>query len=135
MFGSSDGPRAGRRAERCDGAHGGVPDSAHEAARNSEHETAYDTAGDDVADGAACAEDVLLGADLHLRPAGAVVRAAAVYAAEVRIEVGERTASASSVLAVTGLAARAGTRVTVRGRGPDAAAAVRALAALLRAPG
>lgn len=78
------------------------------------------------------AEEVVLGADLHARPAGAVVRAAARYSAEVELVASGRVARASSVLEIMGLGARAGTEVTVRGRGADAAAAVGGLAVQLR---
>lgn len=80
------------------------------------------------------AEDVVLGADLHMRPAGAVVRTAARYAADVELVASGRVARASSVLEIMGLGARAGTPVTVRGRGTDAAAAVGGLAVQLREP-
>ncbi|GAA4979992.1 hypothetical protein GCM10023205_56040 [Yinghuangia aomiensis] len=86
-------------------------------------------------DGAAEAV-VVLGADLHARPAAALVRAAAGYGADlVVIAPDGRTAHAASVLEVLGLAARAGTTLTVRGRGPDAVAAVGAVAGLLGAGG
>lgn len=78
------------------------------------------------------AEDVVLAADLHLRPAGLVVRAAAPYAADVELVAAGRVARASSVLEVMGLGVRAGTAVTVRGRGADAAEAVRAVGGVLR---
>lgn len=77
---------------------------------------------------------VVLGVDLHARPAAALVRTAAAYAAEITVTVPDgRAAHAASVLELLGLAARAGTPLTVRGEGPDAAAAVRAAAELLRA--
>ncbi|MEU8135670.1 HPr family phosphocarrier protein [Streptodolium elevatio] len=80
------------------------------------------------------AEDVVLGADLHMRPAGAVVRTAARYVADVELVACGRVARASSVLEIMGLGARAGTPVTVRGRGTDAEAAVGGLAVQLREP-
>ncbi|WP_436777792.1 HPr family phosphocarrier protein [Yinghuangia sp. YIM S09857] len=84
------------------------------------------------ASGPEYAEDVVLGADLHMRPAGAVVRTAARYTAHVELVADGRVARASSVLEIMGLGARAGTPVTVRGRGTDAQAAVGGLAVQLR---
>ncbi|MGA4539972.1 HPr family phosphocarrier protein [Uniformispora flossi] len=79
---------------------------------------------------------VVLGADLHARPAAALVRAAAGYRAEVVVAAPDgRIVHAASVLELLGLAARAGTTLTVRGQGPDASAAVGAVAGLLGAGG
>ncbi|MEU0552771.1 HPr family phosphocarrier protein [Dactylosporangium sp. NPDC006015] len=74
---------------------------------------------------------VVLPADLHARPAGALVRAAAGFTSTVEITAGERRVNARSVLGVMGLNARAGSSVVVSATGADAADAVSALAALL----
>ncbi|MET7423771.1 HPr family phosphocarrier protein [Dactylosporangium sp. NPDC005555] len=74
---------------------------------------------------------VVLPADLHARPAGALVRAAAGFTSIVEIIAGERRVSARSVLGVMGLNARAGTPVVVSATGDDAVAAVAALAVML----
>jgi phosphotransferase system HPr (HPr) family protein len=74
---------------------------------------------------------VVLPADLHARPAGKVVQAAARFEARVEIAYGERVANARGVLAVMGLGATAGTTVTVRSTGVDAQQAVAAVAAVL----
>jgi phosphocarrier protein HPr len=76
---------------------------------------------------------VLLGADLHARPAGQVARIAATFEAAVSVVSDARSANARSVLAVMGLGARAGETVTVRADGPDAAAAAAAIAHVLTA--
>jgi phosphotransferase system HPr (HPr) family protein len=76
---------------------------------------------------------VVLPADLHARPAGALVRAAAGFTSTVEIRYGGKQVSARSVLGVMGLNARAGSSVQVHATGDDAAAAVLALVALLSA--
>jgi phosphotransferase system HPr (HPr) family protein len=76
---------------------------------------------------------VVLPADLHARPAGALVREAAGFASTVEIFLGDRRASARSVLGVMGLNARAGSSVRVCATGEDADAAVGAVVALLSA--
>ncbi|MDQ7904597.1 HPr family phosphocarrier protein [Phytohabitans sp. ZYX-F-186] len=76
---------------------------------------------------------VVLPAHLHARPAGQVVQAAARFQAEVEIEYAGKVANARGVLAVMALGATAGTTVTLRASGPDAAEAVDAVAAVLSA--
>jgi phosphotransferase system HPr (HPr) family protein len=76
---------------------------------------------------------VVLPADLHARPAGALVRAVAGFTSTVEIAAGGKRANARSVLGVMGLNARAGTSVVVSATGADAVDAVAALAALLAA--
>lgn len=80
-----------------------------------------------------CEETVVLPADLHARPAGALVRVAAGFVSTVEITVDEKRVSARSVLGVMGLNARAGTSVLVSAVGPDADEAVAAVVALLSA--
>jgi phosphotransferase system HPr (HPr) family protein len=77
---------------------------------------------------------VVLPADLHARPAGKVVQAAARFAAPVEIAYGDKVANARGVLAVMALGATAGTTVIVRSTGADAGAAVDAVAAVLAEP-
>ena len=76
---------------------------------------------------------VVLTADLHARPAGQVTRAISAYDAQVRLVVDDRVADARSVLAVMGLGAVTGQVVEVTGDGPQAQAAVDAVAAVLKA--
>jgi phosphotransferase system HPr (HPr) family protein len=74
---------------------------------------------------------ITLDGDLHARPAGALAVAAAKFAADVSLTVGERTANAKSVLAVMGLGATSGQKVTATAAGPDAEQAVAAVIAIL----
>jgi phosphotransferase system HPr (HPr) family protein len=78
---------------------------------------------------------VVLLADLHARPAGQVTRAVSAYDAQVRLVVDDRVADARSVLAVMGLGAVTGQTVEVTGEGPQAEAAVAAVAEVLRTAG
>lgn len=78
---------------------------------------------------------VTLAADLHARPAGALSVAAAGFDSSVRLTAGDRETDAKSVLGVMQLGAVAGTTVTVRAAGPDAAAAVTAVTEALTASG
>jgi phosphotransferase system HPr (HPr) family protein len=88
-------------------------------------------AGGGAPTGAAAERSVVLPADLHARPAGRLTRAAAGFSAITTLVAGERSASARSVLAVMALGATAGTEVSVRAVGADAAAAAEALAGVL----
>ena len=74
---------------------------------------------------------ITLGGVLHARPAGQLAVAAARFDADVSLTVGDRTASAKSVLAVMGLGATSGQRVTAAATGPDAEQAVTAVVAIL----
>jgi phosphocarrier protein HPr len=74
---------------------------------------------------------VVLPADLHARPAGALVRAASGFTSTVEIVFGDKTANAKGVLALLGLGATAGTTVIVRATGDDAPEAARAVAEVL----
>ena len=76
-------------------------------------------------------ESITLSGDLHARPAGAVAVAAGRFAAAVSVTAGARTVDAKSVLGIMGLGATTGQQVTVSADGPDAAAAVAALIAIL----
>jgi len=84
-------------------------------------------------EGTVAATSVVLGADLHARPAAEVNRLVTGYDADVLLLVGGRSAKASSVLAVMALGARAGQEVEVRGSGPDAPRAVAGVVAVLEA--
>jgi phosphotransferase system HPr (HPr) family protein len=74
---------------------------------------------------------ITLTGDLHARPAGALAVAAGQFSAAVSLTVGDRSADAKSVLAVMGLGATSGQRVTASAKGPDAEAAVAAMIAIL----
>jgi phosphocarrier protein HPr len=74
---------------------------------------------------------VVLGAALHARPAGQVVRAAAGFTAQVEISYGDRVAAARGILGLLALGAPAGATVLVRATGPDADAAVQAISRVL----
>lgn len=71
------------------------------------------------------------GVDLHARPAGALIRAAAQYAASITLTAGSKTADAKSILQVLGLGATGGTEITVSTAGADASDALDAIAELL----
>ena len=70
---------------------------------------------------------------LHLRPADKFVRLALQYQAEVRVIHNGNEYNGKSILDLTSLAAERGTRLEVVARGPDAEAAVGALAELVLA--
>jgi phosphocarrier protein HPr len=78
-------------------------------------------------------QSVVIPADLHARPAGALVRAAAAFASTVEVIFNGKQASARSVLAIMALGARAGSTVVVRAAGDDADAAAAAVVAVLSA--
>ena len=74
---------------------------------------------------------------LHARPAATFVETASNFDAEVTVEAveGNRPAvSADSMLGVTGLGVRGGDDVRLVAEGPDAEAALDALAAILSTP-
>ncbi|ACI52084.1 phosphocarrier, HPr family [Gluconacetobacter diazotrophicus PA1 5] len=70
-------------------------------------------------------------AGLHLRPAAAFVTVAAGYDADIRLTANGRSARADSLTALLTLDAAAGATVTIEASGPQAEAAVAALATLL----
>jgi phosphocarrier protein HPr len=70
---------------------------------------------------------------LHARPAGAFVRAAAQFDADVIVAANGRRANAKSILEVLALGAKGGTELTLTASGADAAEAVDHLAALIPA--
>jgi phosphocarrier protein HPr len=79
----------------------------------------------------ASSESITLAGDLHARPAGALAVAAGKFTATVSLTAGSKTVDAKSVLGVMGLGATSGQLVTVAADGPDAAAAVAALIAII----
>jgi phosphocarrier protein FPr/phosphocarrier protein len=68
---------------------------------------------------------------LHARPAGLIAAEAKTRESDIRIGLGDRTANARSPVALMGLGIQAGDEITVTAQGPDAAAAVDALARLI----
>jgi phosphocarrier protein HPr len=70
---------------------------------------------------------------LHLRPADKFVKLALRYQAEIRVHYNGNQFNGKSILALTTRAAEGGTRLEVEARGPDAEAAIEALAALVLA--
>ena len=71
------------------------------------------------------------GVDLHARPAGALIRAAAQYTASITLTAGAKTADAKSILQVLGLGATGGTEITVSTAGADASDALDGISELL----
>jgi phosphocarrier protein HPr len=70
---------------------------------------------------------------LHLRPADKFVKLALRYQADVRVHYNGNQFNGKSILDLTTLAAECGTRLELEARGPDAEAAVEALADLVSA--
>ena len=70
---------------------------------------------------------------LHARPAGAFVRAAAQFDANLTVAANGRRANAKSILEVLALGAKGGTVLILSASGDDAAEAVDHLAALVPA--
>jgi phosphocarrier protein len=70
---------------------------------------------------------------LHLRPADKFVKLALRYQADVRVHYNGNQFNGKSILDLTTLAAERGTRLELEARGPDAEAAVEALADLVSA--
>jgi phosphotransferase system HPr (HPr) family protein len=71
------------------------------------------------------------GVDLHARPAGKLVRAAAAYDASVTLIAGERRADAKSILQVLALGATGGSDVVLETSGADASEALDVISGLL----
>ncbi len=70
---------------------------------------------------------------LHLRPADKFVRLAHRFQSEIRVVADGQEINGKSILDLTTLAAECGTRLELEARGPDAEAAVEALAELVLA--
>ena len=71
------------------------------------------------------------GVDLHARPAGALVRAAATYQSSVTLHACGKQADAKSILQVLALGATGGSEVEVQTCGADASEALDSIAGLL----
>lgn len=71
------------------------------------------------------------GVDLHARPAGVLIRAAAKFASRVTLTSGDRSADAKSILQVLALGATGGSELAVTTSGSDASDALEAIADLL----
>jgi phosphotransferase system HPr (HPr) family protein len=80
-----------------------------------------------------CEAAITLTGDLHARPAGSLAVAVARFKSAVELTVGTSRADARSVLAVMGLGAASGQRVTVRADGPDSHEAVSTVIDILAA--
>jgi phosphotransferase system HPr (HPr) family protein len=76
---------------------------------------------------------VLDPAGLHARPAAAFAAAAGEFAADVTVSKNGATADGKSVLLLLMLDVRQGDQITITADGPDASAAVAALATLVGA--
>jgi phosphotransferase system HPr (HPr) family protein len=72
-----------------------------------------------------------VGVDLHARPAGQLVRAAAAQGTRIVLRSNGREADAASILQVLALGATGGTPIVVEASGEAAGPAVDAIAALL----
>ncbi|MEJ7638657.1 MAG: HPr family phosphocarrier protein [Singulisphaera sp.] len=70
---------------------------------------------------------------LHMRPAGKFVGLANSFRSEVRVDSGGAEVNGKSILDMVGLAAECGTTLDLEARGPDAEAALDALADLVAA--
>jgi phosphocarrier protein len=70
---------------------------------------------------------------LHMRPANKFVELALKFQAEIRVHYNGNEFNGKSILDLTSLAAERGTLLELEARGPDAAAAVEALADLVSA--
>lgn len=70
---------------------------------------------------------------LHARAATKLVQVASRFRAEIELEKDGQLANGKSIMGVLLLCGSPGSRVTVRGRGPDARAAVDAIGALIAA--
>jgi phosphocarrier protein len=68
---------------------------------------------------------------LHARPAAQLVRAAAGFASDIRLEKDGMEVNGKSIMGVMMLAAEFGSTVAIRADGPDEAEAVAALCALI----
>jgi len=92
-----------------------------------------DTAGKAIAGGDEHRQSLIspLPHGLHARPAARVAAAVAPFAAKVTLIVGDRSASASSPVAMMALGLKSGDALTIAARGADADAAAKAVADLI----
>jgi phosphocarrier protein len=70
---------------------------------------------------------------LHVRPGAMVAKTAISFLSNITITRGTDVVDARSSIALTALGAGIGSRLTIRAEGPDAGAAVKAIAALFNA--
>lgn len=77
--------------------------------------------------------EITNGLGLHMRPADKFVKLALRFQSEVRVHHNGAEFNGKSILDLTSLAAECGTRLELEARGPDAEAALDALAALVLA--
>jgi phosphocarrier protein len=70
---------------------------------------------------------------IHARPAAEIVKTAARFTSNIMLEKEGLEVNGKSIMGVMMLAAECGSEVTIRADGPDAEAAVDALAALIAA--
>jgi phosphotransferase system HPr (HPr) family protein len=77
--------------------------------------------------------EILNGLGLHVRPAQKFVELALRFQAEIRVRSNGTEVDGKSILSLTTMAAECGTRLELEARGPDATAAVEALADLVSA--
>ena len=70
-------------------------------------------------------------AGLHARPAAKFVQAASKFQSRIVIRLGDREADAKSLIALLGLTVRPSSEIVISAEGPDADAALAALAAEL----
>jgi phosphotransferase system HPr (HPr) family protein len=69
---------------------------------------------------------------LHARPASLLVQTAAQFQSKIRVQFGDKTANAKSMLGVMKLGASRGDTIVVRAEGEDAEQAIAALTDLAR---
>jgi phosphocarrier protein len=77
--------------------------------------------------------EITNGLGLHVRPAMKFVELASRFQSEVRVRHNDNEFNGKSLLELTMMAAECGTRLELEARGPDAVAAVEALAQLIAA--
>jgi phosphocarrier protein HPr len=70
---------------------------------------------------------------IHARPAAVLVQEASRYKAEIFITANQLTVNGKSIMGVMMLAAETGIVLTIKGEGPDAVKAVKALVTLIEA--
>jgi phosphotransferase system HPr (HPr) family protein len=70
---------------------------------------------------------------LHVRPAQKFVELASRFQAEIRVRFNGNEVDGKSILSLTTMAAERGSRLDLEARGPDATAAIEALASLVSA--
>ena len=69
---------------------------------------------------------------LHLRPAGLLVQTAARFQSQIKVQFGDKTANAKSIMGVMKLGVSMGDSIVVQAEGEDAEQAIATLADLAR---